>query len=107
MGATDALRTVARSDETSPTTMAPRPNEGRLSIQHVGKVYDPRGARVVAVQDASIEIEPEDFVAIVGPSGCGKSTLMNIIAGFDNMTEGQGGRGGRPRAAGGGPPGPG
>jgi NitT/TauT family transport system ATP-binding protein len=89
MGATDALRTVARSDETSPTTMAPRPNEGRLSIQHVGKVYDPRGARVVAVQDASIEIEPGDFVAIVGPSGCGKSTLMNIIAGFDNVTEGQ------------------
>lgn len=89
MGATDALSAVARSDGISPTAMAPRPNEGRLSIQHVGKIYDPRGARVVAVQDASIEIEPGDFVAIVGPSGCGKSTLMNIIAGFDNVTEGQ------------------
>lgn len=44
---------------------------------------------MVAVQDASMEIEPGDFVAIVGPSGCGKSTLMNIIAGFDNVTEGQ------------------
>ncbi|WP_296764461.1 ABC transporter ATP-binding protein [Thiobacillus sp.] len=89
MGATDALGVVAKSDETSRTAMAPRPNEGRLSVQHVGKIYDPRGARVVAVQDASIEIEPGDFVAIVGPSGCGKSTLMNIIAGFDNVTEGQ------------------
>jgi NitT/TauT family transport system ATP-binding protein len=69
--------------------MAPRPTEGHLSIEHVGKVYDPDGAQVVALHDCSIDIAPGDFLAIVGPSGCGKSTLMNIIAGFDNLTEGR------------------
>lgn len=68
--------------------LTPRPNEGHLSIQNVSKIYDPEGARVVAVNNASLEIAPGDFVAIVGPSGCGKSTLMNIIAGFDNVTSG-------------------
>lgn len=67
---------------------APRPEFGKLSIRNVGKVYDPDGAAVVAVQEASIEVAAGDFLAIVGPSGCGKSTLMNIIAGFDNVTSG-------------------
>lgn len=70
------------------TALAPRPNEGHLSIQNVSKVYDPDGAHVVAVKNATLEIAPGDFVAIVGPSGCGKSTLMNIVAGFDNVTSG-------------------
>lgn len=68
---------------------SPRPQFGKLSIRNVGKIYDPEGAAVVAVQDASIEVEAGDFLAIVGPSGCGKSTLMNIIAGFDNVTSGE------------------
>jgi NitT/TauT family transport system ATP-binding protein len=63
--------------------------DGRLSIESVGKIYDPEGAQVVALHNCSIDIEPGDFLAIVGPSGCGKSTLMNIIAGFDNVTEGR------------------
>lgn len=69
--------------------MAPKPKEGRLSIENVSKTYDPEGARVIALHNCSIDIAPGDFLAIVGPSGCGKSTLMNIIAGFDNVTEGQ------------------
>lgn len=69
--------------------MAPRPADGCLSIQNVSKIYDPEGARVVALRNCSVEIAPGDFLAIVGPSGCGKSTLMNIIAGFDNVTEGR------------------
>ena len=69
--------------------IAPRPQHGRLSIRNVGKVYDPEGAAVVAVREASIEVEAGDFLAIVGPSGCGKSTLMNIVAGFDNVSSGE------------------
>lgn len=69
--------------------MAPRPKEGRLSIENVSKTYDPDGERVVALSGCNIDIAPGDFLAIVGPSGCGKSTLMNIIAGFDNVTEGR------------------
>lgn len=61
---------------------------GWISIRNAGKVYDPFGKAVVAVEDCSIEIRPGEFVAIVGPSGCGKSTLLNGIAGFDSLTSG-------------------
>jgi len=61
---------------------------GWLSLRNVGKVYDPLGRSVVAVDDCSIEIRPGEFCAIVGPSGCGKSTLLNAIAGFDSLTTG-------------------
>lgn len=73
----------------SRTAMAPRPKDGHLSIESVSKIYDPEGARVVALDNCSVDIAPGDFLAIVGPSGCGKSTLMNIIAGFDNLTDGR------------------
>ncbi len=61
---------------------------GWVSIRNAGKVYDPLGRAVVAVDDCSIEIRPGEFCAIVGPSGCGKSTLLNAIAGFDALTSG-------------------
>lgn len=61
---------------------------GWISIRNAGKVYDPLGTAVVAVEDCSIELRPGEFVAIVGPSGCGKSTLLNAIAGFDSLTSG-------------------
>lgn len=61
---------------------------GWVSIRNAGKVYDPLGRSVVAVDDCSIEIRPGEFCAIVGPSGCGKSTLLNAIAGFDDLTSG-------------------
>ncbi|MBK7660227.1 MAG: ABC transporter ATP-binding protein [Betaproteobacteria bacterium] len=61
---------------------------GWVSLRNVGKVYDPLGKSVVAVDDCSIEIRPGEFCAIVGPSGCGKSTLLNAIAGFDSLTSG-------------------
>ena len=61
---------------------------GWISIRNAGKIYDPHGKAVVAVEDCSIEIRPGEFVAIVGPSGCGKSTLLNAIAGFDSITNG-------------------
>lgn len=62
---------------------------GRLSVRSVSKRYDPLGARVLALDECSLEIPAGGFFAIVGPSGCGKSTLLNIIAGFDNLTAGE------------------
>ncbi len=70
-------------------TIGERPAKGRLSIRDVGKIYDPNGAAVLALENCNVEVEAGDFLAIVGPSGCGKSTLMNAIAGFDNVTSGE------------------
>ncbi|MCM1149176.1 MAG: ABC transporter ATP-binding protein [Butyricicoccus sp.] len=44
---------------------------------------------VVAVQDFSIEIADKEFIVLVGPSGCGKSTTLRMIAGLEEITEGE------------------
>ena len=61
-----------------------------LSIRDVCKTY--RGAdhvEVRALSQCSIEVAPDEFLAVVGPSGCGKTTLLNIVAGFDDLTQGE------------------
>jgi len=62
---------------------------GRISIRNVTKVYDPDGARVLAVDNCSMEIEAGEFCVVVGPSGCGKTTLLNAIAGFHGISSGE------------------
>jgi NitT/TauT family transport system ATP-binding protein len=62
---------------------------GGLSIRNVGKVYDPEGGNVVALQEVCFDIAAGEFCVVVGPSGCGKTTLLNIIAGFDTLTSGE------------------
>lgn len=62
---------------------------GAISIQHVGKIYDPEGVHVEAMRDCTFDITAGEFAVVVGPSGCGKTTLLNAIAGFDNITAGE------------------
>jgi len=64
-------------------------SRGQISIRNVTKVYDPDGAKVLAVDDCSMEIEAGEFCVVVGPSGCGKTTLLNAIAGFHGITSGE------------------
>jgi NitT/TauT family transport system ATP-binding protein len=43
---------------------------------------------ITALQRVSLTIDPGQFVAVLGPSGCGKSTLLNVIAGFEQPSQG-------------------
>jgi multiple sugar transport system ATP-binding protein len=57
-----------------------------IGIEGVTKVF---AGGVVAVDDVSLEIEDGEFLVLVGPSGCGKTTLLRMIAGLEEVTEGQ------------------
>ena len=47
-----------------------------------------RFGEVTAVQDLSIEVEDREFLVMVGPSGCGKSTTLRLIAGLEELSDG-------------------
>jgi NitT/TauT family transport system ATP-binding protein len=64
-------------------------NGGSISVKEATKVYDPDGAKVLALDRCSLEIGPGEFSVVVGPSGCGKTTLLNAIAGFHELTAGE------------------
>ncbi len=55
----------------------------------VTKAYGTGDARVLALDDVSVDIEAGKFTAIMGPSGSGKSTLLHVLAGLDRPTAGQ------------------
>lgn len=55
-------------------------------LKNVSKIY--RG-NVVAVKNVSLEVKDKEFVALVGPSGCGKSTTLRMIAGLEDVTQGE------------------
>ena len=57
-----------------------------IRLEQVGKVY---AGDVRAVDDVSFTIGSGEFMVLVGPSGCGKSTLLRMIAGLEEVTEGQ------------------
>ena len=59
---------------------------GAIKITSVGKIY-PNGTR--ALGDVNIEINDGEFVVLVGPSGCGKTTLLRMVAGLEDITEGE------------------
>ena len=57
-----------------------------LNLKDIYKVY-PSG--VVAVTDFSLDIEDKEFIVFVGPSGCGKSTTLRMIAGLEEISDGE------------------
>jgi multiple sugar transport system ATP-binding protein len=58
----------------------------RVELKNVKKVF-PGG--VVAVKCADLVVEDKEFVVLVGPSGCGKSTTLRMVAGLEEVTEGE------------------
>ncbi len=59
---------------------------GAIDIKSAGKIY-PNGTR--ALEDVNITINDGEFVVLVGPSGCGKTTLLRMVAGLEDITEGE------------------
>ncbi|ADK79724.1 ABC transporter ATP-binding protein [Sediminispirochaeta smaragdinae] len=57
-----------------------------VQLKGIGKVYE---GGVRAVDNANIDIQDREFVVLVGPSGCGKSTTLRMIAGLEDITEGE------------------
>ena len=57
-----------------------------LKLNHIYKIYS---GNVTAVSDFCLDIEDKEFIIFVGPSGCGKSTTLRMIAGLEEITEGE------------------
>jgi multiple sugar transport system ATP-binding protein len=57
-----------------------------LSLKNIYKVY---AGNVTAVRDFNLDIEDKEFIVFVGPSGCGKSTTLRMIAGLEEISQGE------------------
>ena len=58
----------------------------RISLENVSKTY-PDGHR--AVRALNLAVDDGEFIVLVGPSGCGKSTALRMVAGLEDISEGQ------------------
>ena len=56
-----------------------------VSLKGIKKIYD---NKVTAVHDFNLEIADKEFIVLVGPSGCGKSTTLRMVAGLEDISEG-------------------
>ena len=58
-----------------------------ITLKHVSKTYP--GNTKKSVDDFNMEIQDGEFIVFVGPSGCGKSTTLRMIAGLEDITDGE------------------
>ena len=57
-----------------------------ISLQHIKKIYP---GNVEVINDLNLEIYDKEFIILVGPSGCGKSTTLRMVAGLEEISEGE------------------
>jgi multiple sugar transport system ATP-binding protein len=57
-----------------------------ISLEHITKRYDDG---FEAVKDMNLDVRDGEFMILVGPSGCGKSTALRMVAGLEDITEGE------------------
>lgn len=57
-----------------------------MSLKGIKKIYP---GNITAVKDFNLEVEDKEFIVLVGPSGCGKTTTLRMIAGLEEITEGE------------------
>lgn len=58
----------------------------RIIIKNLKKIYP---GNITAVHNFNLEIEDREFLVLIGPSGCGKSTTLRMIAGLEDISEGE------------------
>jgi len=58
-----------------------------MALKNIGKKYD--NADHFSVTDFNLDVKDREFIVFVGPSGCGKSTTLRMIAGLEDITEGE------------------
>ena len=56
-----------------------------IKLTNVTKIY---GNNVKAVKNFNLDVQDKEFIIFVGPSGCGKSTTLRMIAGLEDISEG-------------------
>jgi len=57
-----------------------------VSFRNVWKRY---AGDVIAVRELNIEVADKEFLVLVGPSGCGKSTSLRMLAGLEEISDGE------------------
>lgn len=58
-----------------------------IALKHIHKKYD--GNDFYSVTDFNLDIKDREFIVFVGPSGCGKSTTLRMVAGLEDISEGE------------------
>ncbi len=58
----------------------------KVTLKNISKVFP---GEVQAVTDVNLEVADREFLVLVGPSGCGKSTTLRMVAGLEEITEGE------------------
>ncbi|MDQ0203422.1 ABC transporter ATP-binding protein [Pectinatus haikarae] len=59
-----------------------------LTVENVTKIYKTKKGDILALDNVSLHVQSNEFLALLGTSGCGKSTLLRIICGLEKTTEG-------------------